>query len=155
DDALKQPDLDERKQLLELFKQDLEYTESEFKPKKRHERRHIQHIQEQRYNNKKIIYIYIHKEGRVVPLTETQQAFIQESLLRDQELDKKLDQIGSGLKVIQEMAREINDELGKQEFMITEIGGKMETLQSKIQTRNEQIKKLLKSVLFCLLLFFF
>ncbi|ETO31368.1 hypothetical protein RFI_05749 [Reticulomyxa filosa] len=166
--ALAQPDLDERKELLGLFKQfvisydcfvwffvqilDLEYTESEFKPKKTRGGG-FQIAQNARQKRQKQ-----REDGTMsqdaIPLTQQQQAFIQESVERDQLLDQKLDVILQGVKQLGMIAYDINEELVKQEVMLDEIENKMDKLQDKLETRNEQMKKLLEAVSFFSTMFF-
>jgi len=139
--ALTQPELDERKEVLSLFKQDLDYTEGEFKPKKT-KGGGFQIAQNARQRRQKG-----REEGTIsgdpIPLTEKQQAFIQESVERDQLLDEKLDVILQGVKQLGMIAYDINEELVKQDVMLDEIENKMDKLQDKLETRNEQMKKLL------------
>jgi len=129
--------------LLDLFKQDLNYTENEFKPKKTRGGG-FQIAQNARARRQKQ-----REEGtmseEVVALTAQQQAFIQESVERDQLLDQKLDVILQGVKQLGMIAYDINEELVKQDVMLDEIEQKMDKLQDKLETRNEQMKKLLEA----------
>jgi len=140
---LTQPELDERKELLGLFKQDMEYTETVFKPKKSRGGG-FQIAQNARARRQKQ-----RDEGTlsqdVVPLSEQQQAFIQESIERDQLLDQKLDVILQGVKQLGQIAYDVNEELVKQEVMLDEIEQKMDKLQDKLESRNAQMKKILEA----------
>jgi len=141
--ALTEPELAERKELLELFKQDLVYTENEFKPKKsRGGGFQIAQSARQRRQKQR-------EDGTlsddVIPLSAQQQAFIQESVERDQLLDEKLDVILQGVKQLGMIAYDINEELVKQDVMLDEIDTKMDKLQDKLESRNAQMKKLLEA----------
>jgi len=141
--ALTQPDLDERKEILSLFKQDLEFTECEFKPKKsKGGGFQIAQNAQTRWQKQR-------EEGMLspepIPLTENQQAFIQESIERDQLLGQKLDVMLHDVHQLGEVAKDINEELGLQDVMLDEIENKMDKVEDKLETRNEQMKKLLKA----------
>lgn len=148
---LKSDEIASRQELVQLMKQDLEYTENEFSPKsgigsgpgggggggfqlaaaareKRKKRRDQGLI-----------------SSEPQPLTQKQQAFIQESIERDKILDEKLDVIKQGVMQLNAIGQDINEELDKQAVMLDEVEQKMDAVTEKLENRNEQIKKLLES----------
>eukprot|EP01083_Nonionella_stella_P109588 319729_1 len=143
---LKSDEIKSREELVMLMKQDLEYTENEFEPKssgavggggfqlaaKAREKR-----------KKKRDQGLISSEPQ--PLTQKQQAFIQESIERDQILDEKLDLIKAGVQQLNAIGSDINEELDKQKVMLDEVEQKMDRVTERLENRNEQIKKLLDS----------
>lgn len=137
--------LNQRKELLELMKQDLEYTSNEFSPKKESVGgggfQLAQQAREKRRKRK--------EQGlgsaEPQPLTAKQQAFIQESIERDQVLDEKLEIIKQGVMQLNAIGSDINQELDKQAVMLEEVEQKMDAVTDKLENRNEQIKKLLET----------
>jgi len=132
-----------RKELLDLMKQDLEYTENEFEPKKASGGGGgFQLAQQARERRRKK-----REQGLVPdepqPLTAKQQAFIQESIERDKVLDEKLYLIKQGVMQLNAIGQDINEELDKQAVMLDEVEQKMDKVNDKLESRNVQIKKLL------------
>jgi len=139
--------LSQRKELLELMKQDLEYTQNEFSPNANKGSvggGGFQLAQQAREKRKKK-----RDQGLMAaepqPLTAKQQAFIQESIERDQVLDEKLDIIKQGVMQLNAIGSDINQELDKQAVMLEEVEQKMDAVTDKLENRNEQIKKLLET----------
>eukprot|EP00484_Ammonia_sp_Unknown_P001470 CAMPEP_0197020874 /NCGR_PEP_ID=MMETSP1384-20130603/1734_1 /TAXON_ID=29189 /ORGANISM="Ammonia sp." /LENGTH=288 /DNA_ID=CAMNT_0042448587 /DNA_START=34 /DNA_END=900 /DNA_ORIENTATION=+ len=142
---LKSEEVKSRQELVSLMKQDLEYTENEFEPKASTAGGGgFQLAQQAREKRKKK-----REQGLIssepTPLTAKQQAFIQESIDRDKVLDEKLDVILVGVKQLNQIGQDINEELDKQAVMLEEVEQKMDKVTEKLENRNEQIKKLLES----------
>jgi len=139
--GLSQIELETNEELLNLFKQDLKYTEKTLKEEIRPyngfqiARQARERRRKQRENLSESDY----------PLTQNQQDFIQKSIERDAELDIKLIYTVNAVRNLGEIARSINEELEKQGHMIFEIGGIMDNLEEKLETRNSQLKKLLET----------
>jgi len=140
--ALTPAELEERKELLKLFKQDLDFTENEFNPKV-YGGEGFQIAQQAQKRRKKQ-----REQGVIpqtlIPLATQQQAFIDESIQRDQELGQKLDTILQGVKQLGMVAYDINEELDKQGVILNEVAIKMNRVQSKLETRNERLKQILQ-----------
>eukprot|EP00483_Globobulimina_turgida_P007132 UN07146 len=79
------------------------------------------------------------------PLTAKQQTFIQQSIEQDQVIDEKLDLIKQGVMQLNAIGTDINEELDKQQVMLEEVEEKIDHVTEKLESRNEQIKKLLDS----------
>ena len=137
-------ELSQRQELVALLKQDLEYTMSEHKPSTQQVSRGFQIAQQAREKRRKN-----REQGLVsnesAPLTAEQQAFIQESIERDKELDEKLDVIKQGVMQLGEIAGNINEELDRQADMLNEVDEKMEKVTEKLEQRNKQMKKILQA----------
>merc|ERR1719499_2871108 len=131
-------ELQSRKELMDLMKQDLEYTENEFEPKKATSGgggfKVAQAARERRRKKR--------EQGLVsdepVPLTAKQQQFIQESIQRDKVLDEKLDIIKQGVQQLNAIGQDINEELDKQAVMLDEVEQKMDKVNDKLESRNVQ-----------------
>mmetsp|Transcript_32265 Transcript_32265/g.52212 ORF Transcript_32265/g.52212 Transcript_32265/m.52212 type:complete len:287 (-) Transcript_32265:233-1093(-) len=132
-----------RQELVQLMKQDLEFTSNEFEPKAEErgggQFKVAQQARERRRKKREDGLM----SSEPQPLTAKQQSFIQESIQRDQVLDEKLDVILTGVKQLNQIGQDINEELDKQAVMLEEVEQKMDRVQEKLETRNEQIKKLL------------
>jgi len=137
-----------RQELVSLMSQDLEYTQNEFEPKTTRSPElsgHTFNLAKTARENrkKKIDQGLISSEPQ--PLTSKQQQFIQESIQRDIDLDNKLIAIKQGVMVLGAIASDINHELEVQDVMLDEVEHKMENVTDKLETRNNEIKKLLES----------
>merc|ERR1712130_86491 len=138
--------IQQRKELLELMKQDLEYTANQFAPNKNMSGggggfQLAQQAREKRRNKRDKGLM----SSEPQPITAKQQAFIQESIERDQVLDEKLDIIKQGVMQLNAIGSDINQELDKQAVMLEEVEQKMDAVTDKLENRNEQIKKLLET----------
>ena len=147
DGDLSLQELASRQELVALMQQDLEFTQNEFEPrsatssptasgftlaqtaKKRRKKQRDQGLM----------------SSEPQPLTSKQQAFIQESIERDAQLGEKLDIIKQGVKTLGAIAGDINNEFEVQAVMLDEVEQKMDGITEKLESRNEQIKKLLDS----------
>eukprot|EP00485_Elphidium_margaritaceum_P023883 CAMPEP_0202712762 /NCGR_PEP_ID=MMETSP1385-20130828/45113_1 /ASSEMBLY_ACC=CAM_ASM_000861 /TAXON_ID=933848 /ORGANISM="Elphidium margaritaceum" /LENGTH=262 /DNA_ID=CAMNT_0049372891 /DNA_START=75 /DNA_END=860 /DNA_ORIENTATION=- len=141
---LKSDDLDQRQELMALMKQDLEFTENEFAPRDDDTagggRFKVAQKARDRRKKKRDDGLM---SSEPQPLTAKQQGFIQESIRRDAELDEKLDVILSGVKQLNQIGQDINEELDKQSLMLDETERRLSHITEKLQQRNAQIKKLL------------
>ena len=139
-----------RQELAELMAQDLEFVQNEFDPKETAQvddsggfklaYRGRERRREKRATAKDRGLVASEPQ----PLTAKQQAFIQESIERDRELDEKLSQIQAGVKMLGAIAGDINHELDVQKTMLEEVDNKMVNVTDKLETRNEEIKLLLE-----------
>jgi len=140
-DALDEEEIKDRKEIFELLQQDLKYTECQFKPEEPQSGGFALAREGKSRRQRK------REEGSAadepIPLTEKQQVFIQESIQRDAQLDEKLDVILEGVKQLGQIAFDIQEEFQKQDVMLSEIEQKMDDVQAKLESRNEQVKKLL------------
>merc|ERR1712228_560275 len=136
-----------RQELVVLMQQDLEYTQSEYEPRSDNASPTgsgftlAQSAQKRRKKQRDQGLI----SSEPQPLTSKQQAFIQESIERDAVLDEKLDIIKKGVMQLGAIAGDINNELEVQQVMLDEVEQKMDGITEKLESRNEQIKKLLDS----------
>jgi len=140
-----------RQELAELMAQDLEFVQNEFEPKERKKEGHEEGAFKLAYRGRER-----RREKRATakdrglvasepqPLTAKQQAFIQESIERDRELDEKLSQIHAGVKMLGAIAGDINHELDVQKTMLEEVDNKMVNVTDKLETRNAEIKAMLE-----------
>jgi len=140
--------LNQEKKLISYIKQDLQYTESEFKPTKNDQqsggfqlaKQARDHRRKQRDNGGGN---GDDKSNEPKPLSQTQQQFIQESLDRDQVIDNKLELIYQGVKQLGQIAGDINQELDKQSYMLDEVDQKMGMLTKKLNHVMNKCKKFL------------
>ena len=110
---LKEDELESRHKLMELLKQDIEYTEFEFKPQQQQPSKGFQLAKQARERRRKQREkgTAVDKSEEAQPLSAAQQQFIQESLERDKIMDEKLDQIKLGVRQLGEIAEDINQVL--------------------------------------------
>ena len=141
---LKPDEVKQRQELVSLMKQDLEYVENEYEPKNSSGGgggfQLAQAAREKRRKKRDNGY-----STEPVPLTDKQQAFIQESIQRDKVLDEKLDVIKDYVVKLNAIGTDINEELDKQKVMLDEVEQKMDKVTLKLERRNEDIKKLLEA----------
>lgn len=144
-DALEQDALEERKEMLDLLKKDLEYTEHQFKPKGEKTGGQFNLARQAREKRRKMRETGELQDDEPRPLSQKEQEFMQMSIQKDKELEKTLDEVLKVVKQVREVAEDINEELEKQDQMMDEIDNKMDKLQEKLESRNKQMKKLLEA----------
>ena len=151
-------ELESRQELMELMKQDLEYTYSSFNPSESTlitgsrvgRAGHGFNLAERAYNkrrknkrNKGVVIGDLIKENEAQPLSMKQQQFIQESIERDAVLYEKLNEIHAGVKLLGVMGNDMIEEIEMQTVMLDEMDEKMGDLTERLETKNDEIKKLL------------
>eukprot|EP01083_Nonionella_stella_P053889 142397_1 len=138
-------DIKQRQEIMSLMKQDFEYQQNEFQPNRGGGGGGGFQLAQQAREKRKKKRDQGLMSSEPQPLTQKQQAFIQESIQRDQVLDEKLDIIKQGVMQLNAIGTDINEELDKQKVMLEEVEEKMDHVTEKLENRNEQIKKLLEA----------
>lgn len=85
-------------------------------------------------------------EGPGVELTDSQSLQISQIQERDKEFDLQLEQIGEGIKDLQEIAEMQQEEVHRQGAMLETVGEKIDEAQEHIQTVNARLKETLDDV---------
>jgi len=85
-------------------------------------------------------------EGPGVELTDSQALQLSQIEDRDKEFDKQIEQIGEGIKDLNEIAMMQNEEVQRQGVMLENVEQKIDDAQDHIQTVNERMKETLDEV---------
>lgn len=85
-------------------------------------------------------------EGPGVEMTDSQALQLSQIQDRDKEFDKQIDQIGEGIKDLNEIAMMQNEEVQRQGVMLENVEQKIDDAQDHIQTVNERMKETLDEV---------
>lgn len=141
-DAIDREQLTEREELVKLLKQDLDYTENDFKPKQEQSRGFQIASKAREKRRQKRDQGMMSNDPQ--PLSPAQQQFIQESIQRDAVLDEKLDIIKKGVQQLGVIAGDLNEEFDKQNAMLDELDTKMDDITEKLKARNKQMKDILE-----------
>jgi len=86
------------------------------------------------------------EESGGVELTATQSQQLQLIDERDKEFDKTLDEIGEGIQDLNEIAQLQSEEVQRQNIMLTNVEGKIESTKEHILSVNEKMKETLNEV---------
>lgn len=85
-------------------------------------------------------------QGPGVELTDGQALKIEQIQQRDQEFDHQLDTIGEGIKDLSEIAAMQNEEVKRQNVMLTNVENKIDDAAEHITTVNQKMKDTLDQV---------
>jgi len=86
------------------------------------------------------------KEGGGVEMTAEQSLQLQQIETRDKEFDQELDEIGEGIKDLNEIAQMQNEEVQRQNIMLNNVEEKIDQAAEHIVTVNEKMKETLNQV---------
>uniref|UniRef100_A0A7S1BK55 t-SNARE coiled-coil homology domain-containing protein n=1 Tax=Corethron hystrix TaxID=216773 RepID=A0A7S1BK55_9STRA len=84
--------------------------------------------------------------GGQVEMTSYQQQQLDQIQMRDNEFDKDIEQIGEGIKDLQEIALAANEEVNRQNVMIDSLGNRIDGVQERVISVNQRMKETLRSV---------
>jgi len=141
-DALDEDQLKDREEVTRLLHEDLKYTEALFKRERQLDsggfniaRNARERRRQQREQG--------NMEPEPIPLSAAQQQFVQESLRRDVELDEKLDIILENVRIVRQIAGDIEEEFVKQDFMLKELEHQFDDVDNKIRSGNAKMQSIL------------
>ncbi|CCI40503.1 unnamed protein product [Albugo candida] len=83
---------------------------------------------------------------RAEEVTGEQEATLQQIKNNDQRFDQIIDQIGTGVQELGQLARGLNEELQQQSIMIDGLDERIDTTQAHVESVNQKMKKTLETL---------